>query len=680
MRKVFLRMVCVVLLGFGLGGWALLAQSTPGAADVTQMSLEELSAAQITVSSFGRREEDLWRTPAAVYVITREEIEHASAPTIPGLLRMVPGIQVAQLNASTWAVSARGFNSVFSNKLLVLIDGRTIYAETGSGSQWDQIDLPLDEVERIEVIRGPGAAVWGTNAVSGVVNIITRHARSTQGLKVSALASRLEDAALVRYGGTVGDRVQYAAFGTYLNRLPFVLADGTAAFDGEAMVRGGFVVDWRRNAADRFTVDGDGYGGRQKEQLISTVDLANGPLREDHESLAGGHVLGRWKHEEAGEQTELQVFVDDQARHELSAYVRTRTLSADFQDHRTTGGRNDLVWGAGFRLTADDADGSLVRGTTDEVRNYLVDGFAQDEVAMWGRRLTLTAGSKIQEGTLAGIQLQPSARVLYAPGPGVSVWAAISRAVVAPSLQDTRYSIPVSLGKFQGLPLTGELTGNPGYLPENVIAYETGARTRLGRTVALDTAAFYNSNRRIQSINAMAPVPVAGTQPSWLSTLLYTNWFEAHSVGVETNLTWKPARTLSVQTSYTWMQSRTRALASGAVYLLDQWNTPRHTASATAFWQASRRWWASGFVSFVDRLTPSVGLLVLQPANGSPSITPAYTRVDVHAARTLPHGLQLEAGGTNLLTPRHLEFPSNTSFSQAAYVPRSGFLKVNWSF
>ena len=161
-----------------------------------------------------------------------------------------------------------------------------------------------------------------------------------------------------------------------------------------------------------------------------------------------------------------------------------------------------------------------------------------------GKRLTLTAGSKIQEGTLAGIQLQPSARVLYAPGPGVSVWAAISRAVVAPSLQDTRYSIPVSLGNYQGLPLTGELTGNPGYLPENVIAYETGARTRLGRTVALDTASFYNSNRRIQSINAMAPVPVAGAQ----------------------------------------------------------------------------------------------------------------------------------------LTPRHLEFPSNTSFSQAAYVPRSGFLKVNWSF
>ena len=196
------------------------ASSQAQSSDITQLSLEQLSQAHISISSFGRKDEDLWQTPAAVFVITREDIEQSSASALPELLRMVPGVQVAQLTASTWAISVRGFNSAFSNKLLVLVDGRSVYSEIFSGTQWDQIDLPLDNVERIEVIRGPGAVVWGANAVNGVINIITRHPRATQGLLVTTSGSRLENSTLLRFGGTAGDRIQYTASASYLNRAP----------------------------------------------------------------------------------------------------------------------------------------------------------------------------------------------------------------------------------------------------------------------------------------------------------------------------------------------------------------------------------------------------------------------------------------------------------------------------
>ena len=203
------------------------------------MSLEQLSQIVVTVTSVEKKVQDLWLTPAAVYVITKEDIAHSSATSIPELLRVVPGLQVAQINASSWGVTARGFNSEYASKLLVLVDGRTVYSEIYSGAHWDQVDLPLEQIERIEVIRGPGAAIWGTNAVNGVVNIISKKIRTEMGTLVSGHVSRIDDAGTVGYSGPLWSRAQYSGYVRYIDRQPFELASGEQAFDGAGTWRGG---------------------------------------------------------------------------------------------------------------------------------------------------------------------------------------------------------------------------------------------------------------------------------------------------------------------------------------------------------------------------------------------------------------------------------------------------------
>ena len=319
--------------------------------DLTTASLEELTQIHISVSSFARKDEDLWTTPAAVFVITKEDIARSSASSIPELLRMVPGLQVAQIDASNWAVSARGFNSAFADKLLVLVDGRTVFSEEFSGVPWDQIDLPLENIERIEVIRGPGAAVWGTNAVNGIINIITKKARNTTGLWMSDSLSRIGQVADIRYGADLGQRAQYRAFASYIYRSPFDTATGIRAFDGERTVRGGGRLDWQQSPSNWITISGDLYGGHVNQQIEADITLNVGPSHREKGSLAGGHVLGLWEHKSARGDMALQFYFDDQSRHELASYFRTRTLDIDYQDHLPLGPRNDLVWGAEVRFS-----------------------------------------------------------------------------------------------------------------------------------------------------------------------------------------------------------------------------------------------------------------------------------------------------------------------------------------
>ena len=682
-RRWTLRRVVLALLGcVALSGWifqAVCGAQTTG--DITQLSLEQLSQAQISVSSFGRKDEDLWKTPAAVFVITRKEIEESGASCIPELLRMVPGVQVAQINAAVWAVSVRGFNSANSNKLLVLVDGRSVYTEIFSGTQWDQIELPLDNIDRIEVIRGPGAVAWGANAVNGVINIITRHARATQGLMLSGSSSRIEQTGLARWGATRGDRIQYTGFAQYVSRAPLLTASGGSAFDGEEIFRAGGVADLRQSAANSFTLDGDVYSGRLKQQILSSIDIDVGPDHQEHETLSGGHVLGRWEHKSAAaSELALQVYFDDQSRHQLANDIRTRSFSADFQNHLPAGAWNDLVMGGQLRLSFDHFRGDVLINRRAEYTNYLLEGFVQDEMTLLPNRLSLTLGSKIENGTLAGFQLQPSARALYTFSPALTVWVAVSRAVVAPSLQDTQLAIPITLANPGGLPVFGQFLGDPAYLPERVIAYEAGSRTRVHRMFSIDLAAFYNSNSRVQSLSVGAPVLVAGPQPSLFTTLLYTNGFQARSGGMEASLAWKPRSNLSFQTGYAWLQSHSAQILPGLVFLVDGWNTPRHTVSETVSWKVGPHWDAGGFFNFVGWLPPPDGILSAPTQGGSSSFTPAYSRLDLHLSRKLPHSFEIEAGGTNLLSSRHLEISSSSNYGLPTYIPRSASFRVSWSY
>jgi iron complex outermembrane receptor protein len=643
-------------------------------ADLSGATLEQLTQIQISVSSFARKEEDLWKTPAAVYVITHEDIARSAATSIPELLRGVPGLQVAQINASTWAISARGFNSAYSDKLLVLIDGRTVYSEVFAGALWDQIDLPLDDIERIEIIRGPGAAVWGTNAVNGVVNIITKRTRSTMGLRSSGSVGRINESTFLRYGGTLGRRAQYRGYAGYVNREPFELPSGKPAFDGEDTVRAGGRLDWQRSGSDWITTSGDLYGGHLKDQFRPDITLPVGPNGQAHDSISGGYLLSRWEHKAAASDSAAQVYFDDQSRRELAADVRSRTSDIDVQDHIALGRRNDLVAGAELRYTSDHVAGNSLPVIRPNYRDYLADGFVQDEIQIVPQHLTATLGSKIQDGTLAGFQVQPSARLLWAPDVQQSIWIAISRAAVAPAIQDRYVRIPLNLGTTEGLPFTAIFEGNPAIKPEEVIAYEAGYRRKLPRSVTFDLATFYNVNDRIQSFSEIGPALIPAPEPHLALQFIYGNGYRARTGGFEASLAWKPGTTVAFQANYTWMQAHTAQTEPGTSVITDSWSSPRNTASGTASWRFATNFSANTFVSYIG----SYPALFLE---GGSEIVPAYTRFDLHVAYKLAHSIELDAGGTNLLTPRHIEFGSgSTAVVLPSYVPRSLFIRGKWSF
>ena len=675
MKRWWISATLVGLLGCGMA--SAMAQSTPGEPDLSTASLEDLTQMQLRMSSFSRKDQDLWVTPAAVFVITSEDIERSAATSVPELLRMVPGLQVAQLNASTWAVSARGFNSAYANKLLVLIDGRTVYSEIYAGAHWDQNDIPLEEIDRIEVIRGPGAAVWGTNAVNGVINVITRRARSTLGFEASARASRLDGMTHVQFGGSLGDRVQYRGYGFYTQRNPFEQQDGSHAFDGEDTVRGGVRVHWQRSRQDTIVMSGDSYGGHLKQQISDSYNLPSLIDGQDHGSIAGGYLLGRWEHKDPGQDSAAQVYFDDTSRHELGIHARTRTFDAEYQSHPTAHARQDLVWGAEARFTADHISGQQLITSLPEYKNYLIDGFAQDEITL-KPRLKLSLGSKIQEGTLAGFQLQPSGRLLWAPNERNTFWTAVSRAVVAEAIQDRSLNLSLNLDSEQGLPVVGSLFGDPAIKPETVVAYEAGYRRRLWRGVTLDAAGFFNVNRRLQSLLVSTPAFVATPSPHIVENLMYVNGYGAKTAGTEVSLSWKPLRDLSLQSSYSWAQARTsQTPTTQQIVLFDTWSTPRNTVTASAFWSFARGWGANAFFSHVDALPTGLSYGSIQ---GSDGIVKRIERVDLHVSRKVGRNTELDAGGTNLLTPRHIEFGNGTSADVPLYVPRSLFVRARWSF
>ena len=651
---------------------------SPQQRDLADASLEELTQIRITVSSFARKDEDLWKTPAAVFVITRDDITHSSLSSIPELLRLVPGLQVAEIDASTWAVSARGFNSVYAAKLLVLVDGRNVYSEIYSGAHWDEVDLPLETIERIEVIRGPGAAVWGTNAVNGVINIITRKARETTGLLISGSVSNTARKLIAGYGTSLGERIQFRASAGVVDRSPFVTAAGLPSFDGSRTLRAGTQIAWQPDRNNEVYTSADFYDGRLKQEIIPEIAVPLGPGGDDNEALAGGSVLTRWTHHTAVQDTSFQFYFDDQSRHELAGYARTRTLDFEYQNHRRVGLRNDLVWGAESRFTFDHLGGLVLPTLLPEYRNFLLDGFIQDEIPLIPSRLIATLGSKIQQGSLAGFQVQPSARLLWAPNRQQSLWLAVSRAAVAPSIQDKDVAVPLSLGTEAGLPILGTLLGDPSFKPETVVAFEMGYRRTIARNLTADLASFVNNNLRIQAdafgASSLSLVPTPHVQ----AALSYSNGFRARTGGAEAALSWVPTPALSCRLSYAWMEAHTHQVDPGESAIADAWNTPRNTLAISSSWSLSKFWQASSFLYRTGGL-PFSGLSPLEPAAAAAAAVPGYTRLDLQLTRKLGNRVQLEAGGRNLLTPRHLEF-GGTGFNVPSDVPRSVFLRGILSF
>jgi iron complex outermembrane receptor protein len=657
----------------GMAAWLVclgstaLAQST---ADLTSVSVEDLM--RIEVTSVSKKERPLGTSPAAVFVLTHEDIRRSGLTSVPELLRLVPGLHVARIDGSKWAVTARGFNGRFANKLLVLVDGRTVYSPLFSGVYWDEVDVPLEDIERVEVIRGPGATMWGANAVNGVINVITRPADATQGASVS-LTTGTEDrlAATARYGGTFGNGVSWRAWGKAFDRRPLARADGHGAADGWRMGRGGFRADYRPSEADAFTLQGDLHEGREDQTSAALLDRA--PYRELHDERAdvsGRNLVARWTRTHSPQsETSLQVFADHTSRLETLLDHRRTTLDVDFQHRQALGARHDLVWGLGYRRGRSELTNSALVYFADTDRpEWLVSVFAEDEVQLVPERLALTLGMKVERNGYSGVELQPNVRAMWAVSGRDSIWAAVTRGVRTPSLLENGANVKVATAPGpQGLPAVITVIGDGTSTVESLWATEVGYR-RHWSTVSVDASAFRNHYGSLYSLNPGVPELVLQPTPFVRVPYLIGSDLHGRAYGVEATGTWRARLGWTLTAGYTFLDLD---LTSDGVeqpdlsFELSEDDTPRHQIVLRSLSSFGRRWEADA-------------ALFLRGTSDERRV-PAHARLDLRAGYRLSDRLTLSLTGANLLDARHLEFVR--VFNEEITQPkRSVVLHTAWTF
>ena len=635
--------------------------------DLTEASLEELM--NIDVSSVSRKEQKLSRTAAAVYVVSADDIRRSGATSIPEALRMVPGVHVERIDANNWAVSTRGFDTHYSNKMLVLIDGRSIYNNVFSGVSWDQYDLVMEDIDRIEVIRGPGGTMWGANAVNGVINIITRKAADTQGLLASFTTGNEDlSATAVRYGGKKGDRLAYRLFGKQAARNQMISESLLDAHDSSNKVQGGGRLEYRAGESDSFTFHGNLYRGRAGAQYFTTFPVTNPNFTSsDLVRSSGGYLLGRWlHHHESGAETALQVYYNVENLSESMASIYMKTLDFDFQQRLSPWKRNELMWGAGYRSYSDHTTaGVLASFVPQDRRDSLYSSWLQDELSLIPDRLVLTAGVKVQNNSYTGIETQPSVRLYLEPKANHSVWMSTSKAVRTPVRRDTDLLLQFRLPYDSPIPVVGILTGNPNLPSEHVHTYEAGYRTQIAGRVAVDLAVFQNHYEDLQTIQMGGPSLITTPSPAIQLPITFTHQGTARVHGAEAATTWTLRPNWKVTGNYAWMRSRLRegdtvsmvGLASaGAVY-------PSHQAFVRSSYDFRRTWSFDTTLYFLSRI------------HGNP--VPASVRVDFRIGYRPNESSEWSFGMANLLDPRHVEFAPE-DYAVRSQIPRSFQVRFTW--
>jgi len=630
------------------------------------------------VTSVSRRQQPMSKVAAAVYVITQEEIARSGARNIPDLLRMVPGLDVAQLDANSWAISSRGFNDQFATKLLVLIDGRSVYDPTFSGVYWDQQDVPLVDIERIEVIRGPGAAMWGANAVNGVINIITKNSKSTQGGVVSAGGGSEDAHGLIQYGGRIGRKGTYRVFSGYdsYNNLfdaPEGPGDQQLAADGWHLTHGGFRSDWDLSGRDALTVEGDLQGGGEGQTINSFVSLAppvvgtfNDPVRP-----GGGSITGRWTHTFSGRSdTALQVYYDGVNRTELGVRELWHTFDVDFQHHLLLGSRQELVWGAEYRSTTDNIlPGYAVSMNPPSRAVNLASAFIQDEFTL-ADSVRLTLGSKLEHNSYTGFEAEPDARLVWSPTAEQAVWLAVSRAVRQPSRADANVHYnAAALPGPDGLNTLVTVFGNPDFQSEDLIAYEAGYRAQPASRVSVDFATFYNVYQHLRTTEPGTPTfELSPSPPHILIPELFANKMHGQTYGAEVSADWSVVDRWKLTGSYSWLQMNLHldpgSHATTAVLAATGQN-PQHQFQVRSYLSLPRRIDFDTAVYYVGRL----------PAFSVPS----YTRVDARLAWNASESVVLSLVGQNLLDDHHLEF-GGIDRIDPTQAKRSVYGEITWRF
>jgi iron complex outermembrane receptor protein len=630
---------------------------------LTQLSLRELS--QVEVTSVSRKEEALHEAASAIYVLTNEDLKRSGAVSIPEALRMVPGLNVARINANKWAISSRGFNGRFANKLLVLIDGRSVYTPIYSGVYWDAQDTLLEDVDRIEVIRGPGATVWGANAVNGVINIITRRARETQGLLITGGGGNEEQGfGALRYGGRLSEKLHYRVYARGFNRDDFVSSSGRDASDEWWYGRGGFRLDWEPTPADIVTLQGDYYYGRANDQLLlATTNAPYFGLFQESARSRGANALGRWQRQLSDRSSTLLQFYFDRAdRQTLYLDAEQHTYDLDFQHQIETSDWNEIIWGLGYRLIRDDIGGTF-GATYDPVRrsDQLFSTYLQDEITLVPDRLRLTLGSKFEHNDYSGFEWQPGARLAWTPGKRQTFWAAISRAVRTPSRFEHTSTANVVA---PAAPAVRTLVSpNRSFDSEKLLSYEIGYRVQPVERVALDAAVFINDYEDLRSSErglAMLGTPV-------VVPITYANKIRGETCGGELSAHVRLTDQWRVSAGYSLlrMDLRRESDSKDSAFEGMEDDSPQNQFHLRSFLDLTHGLQLDSAVYFVDALQ-NQGVA-------------SYLRWDVRLGWQVTQSLEAQIVVQNILDDRHAEFGASTLVTPSE-IQRSIFGSLTWRF
>ena len=663
------------------GYYARAGQDPLGAADLSQLSLEELGSVRVTTVS--RKSEKLFDAPAAVYVISQEELRRSGVRSIPEALRMVPGLSVARAGAHDWAISARGFTDIFANKLLVKIDGRTVYSPLFSGVWWDTQNTVLEDVDRIEIVRGPGAALWGANAVNGVINIITKPASATQGVLVSAGAgSEDQGVASFRYGNKVSDDLHFRVFGKYFNTDDSALPSGGPGNDAWWIAQGGFRMDWEPTEVTQVTLQGDIYGGHEEQTLI--VHSLTAPFQSTlpgEITTRGGNLLGRWTRRFSDDtESSFQLYYDHTERSFQIAGEERDTVDADFQHQFPLGDRQQLILGGGYRYSQDDFNKNSFDLSVSPTRLGvgLFNVFVQDEITLAPDSLRLTLGSKFEHNDFTGLEVQPSGRLLWTPHEKHTVWASISRAVRTPSRADTGGRIVQLIlppARSDLLPIGIASFGNSDFRSEELLAYEVGYRVAPHARLTLDAAGFYNVYGRLRSVEAGTPrLENSQGLPYVLFPFILYNNLQGETYGAELSATWRITDWWRFRGNYTFLEMQLRARPGSSETVsagIQGARSPSQQFSLGSSMDLSRNVELDWMVRYVDAL-PNLSVR-------------GYMEADLRLGWRPTRNLELALVGNNLLHARHREFVQGISGVAGTAPPktevqRSVFGVVTWRF
>lgn len=621
-----------------------------------RLSVEELM--QVEVATVGGFSQTLSEAPAAIYVISSDEIRRSGHQSIAEVLRMVPGMYVGRVNNGSWLIGARGLSgtTVTSTRYLVLVDGRTVYDPLFSGTFWDVVDLPLTDIDRIEVIRGPGPTIWGVNAMNGVINVITKSAHETRGGLARLAVGDPESVGTVRYGGGDEQGTAYRVWGKYRRREASELATGGSAHDARTAVHGGFRIDGGDVSRYGWTLQGDGYDHPKAEVSVRLpVPERHLEFRQviDENEISGANLLYRVRHESSPEAGwRVRAYYDHTNREGPQLGVERHSVDVDYRGWAPWGTKNDLLWGFQYDWTTDRIRNSPILDFEPEERSWgIVNGFVQSTRVLSPNRLFAMVGTKLTYHELVGTELQPSARLWWTPDARQTFWAALSRPVRVPSRLERDGDIVLSYvdtGLAAGRPASGTivplaLAGNAELEAERMLAYELGYRRSFGDAFTLDAAAFYNDYSKLVG----APLPAAiGT---------WTQAADAETYGVELTGSWHANEWWRMEAAYSWLG----VAIHGPVLPFEETSVPENLAQLR-----------SQFLLPGDLELVAAAYYTDRVPNGD---FDAHVRLDVGLSWRLRSDVELSVYGQNLLEPAHTE-------ASAVEVARGGYFQLIVAF